>query len=159
MSEYMKGWKRVEEVEIPRVQKKGFTENVLIRKFISPVNETEEEIESYFGEEPTVLLQQDTRICAFLKRKKTGEIVEIAKSEFIIGKSAEADYVIKDNPTISRKHLKIIQKEDEYWMEDLQSANHSYVNEKEMKEPVRLVDEMKFRLSSDEEFEFMIRLG
>lgn len=30
MSEYMKGWKRVEEVEIPRVQKKGFTENVLI---------------------------------------------------------------------------------------------------------------------------------
>lgn len=159
MSEYMKGWKRVEEVEIPRVQKKGFTENVLIRKFISPVNETEEEIESYFGEEPTVLLQQDTKICAFLKRKKTGEIVEIAKSEFVIGKSAEADYVIKDNPTISRKHLKIIQKEDGYWMEDLQSANHSYVNEKEMKEPVRLVDEMKFRLSSDEEFEFMIRLG
>lgn len=155
----MKGWKRVEEVEIPRVQKKGFTENVLIRKFISPVNETEEEIESYFGEEPTVLLQQDTKICAFLKRKKTGEIVEIAKSEFVIGKSAEADYVIKDNPTISRKHLKIIQKEDGYWMEDLQSANHSYVNEKEMKEPVRLVDEMKFRLSSDEEFEFMIRLG
>lgn len=48
MSEYMKGWKRVEEVEIPRVQKKGFTENVLIRKFIPPVNETEEEIESYF---------------------------------------------------------------------------------------------------------------
>ena len=104
----MKGWKRVEEVEIPRVQKKGFTENVLIRKFIPPVNETEEEIESYFGEEPTVLLQQDTKICAFLKRKKTGEIVEIAKSEFVIGKSAEADYVIKDNPTISRKHLKII---------------------------------------------------
>ena len=33
------------------------------------------------------------------------------------------------------------------------------MNEKEMKEPVRLVDEMKFRLSSDEEFEFMIRLG
>ena len=94
-----------------------------------------------------------------MKRKKTGEIVEIAKSEFVIGKSAEADYVIKDNPTISRKHLKIIQKEDGYWMEDLQSANHSYVNEKEMKEPVRLVDEMKFRLSSDEEFEFMIRLG
>ena len=159
MSEYMKGWKRVEEVEIPRVQKKGFTENVLIRKFIPPVDETEEEIESYFGEEPTVLLQQDTKICAFLKRKKTGEIVEIAKPEFVIGKSAEADYVIKDNPTISRKHLKIIQKEDGYWMEDLQSANHSYVNEKEMKEPVRLVDEMKFRLSSDEEFEFMIRLG
>ena len=61
---------RVEEVEIPRVQKKGFTENVLIRKFIPPVNETEEEIESYFGEEPTVLLQQDTKnLCIFEKKK------------------------------------------------------------------------------------------
>ena len=43
---------------------------MLIRKFIPPVNETEEEIEHYFGEEPTVLLQQDTKICAFLKEKK-----------------------------------------------------------------------------------------
>lgn len=172
MEDIFQGWQDKRNKYIPPVRQKGFSQDVLIRKTIPPVNvqpETERakaeiihkknEDEIYNGAEPTVLIEPSMRICAYIKRMRTGGTEKIIKEQSIIGKSAEADIVIKDNPTVSRKHVKIQLKEDGYWIEDLESANHTYVDGEQILEPVRLIDGMKFRLSEDEEFEFTLRMG
>lgn len=55
--------------------------------------------------------------------------VVINKPEFIIGKKQSVvDGVISFNKMISRIHCKVICKQDDYYIEDLQSANGTYIN-------------------------------
>lgn len=55
--------------------------------------------------------------------------IVISKSEFIIGKKPEAvDGVIEFNKTISRVHCKISYVNNSYVIQDLESANGTYVN-------------------------------
>lgn len=55
--------------------------------------------------------------------------IDISKSEFIIGKKLEAvDGVIEFNKTISRVHCKISYVNNSYVIQDLESANGTYVN-------------------------------
>lgn len=55
--------------------------------------------------------------------------IVISKSEFIIGKKPEAvDGVIEFNKTISRVHCKITYVNNAYVIQDLESANGTYVN-------------------------------
>lgn len=55
--------------------------------------------------------------------------IDISKSEFIIGKKPEAvDGVIEFNKTISRVHCKISYVNNSYVIQDLESANGTYVN-------------------------------
>lgn len=161
MNVYLGGWRRKNEVYIPLIQNEGFSEDVIIRRHIPPAapQPNPRATATFSREDETVLVQNMGEVRAFLKRKKNGEVIEIFKSDFVIGKSEEADYMIKDNPTISRKHVRITRRRDEYWIEDLQSANHSYLNGREITEKITLSDGMTFRLSSDEEFVFMVRRG
>ncbi len=65
----------------------------------------------------------------FLIRKKTGEKVEITKTEFRLGKERNyADYCIADNPAVSRSHADILKKGDGYAIRDNNSLNHTYVD-------------------------------
>ena len=53
----------------------------------------------------------------------------INKDEYILGKNPKiVDGLLDLSPTISRKHCKIIKLKQEYYIEDLESANHTYVN-------------------------------
>lgn len=55
--------------------------------------------------------------------------VVVNKSEYIIGKKQSAvDGVVSFNKMISRVHCKVICREQQYFIEDLQSANGTYVN-------------------------------
>lgn len=55
--------------------------------------------------------------------------VVINKQEFIIGKKQSVvDGVISFNKMISRIHCKVICKQEDYYIEDLQSANGTYIN-------------------------------
>ncbi|MGN1139426.1 MAG: FHA domain-containing protein [Ruminococcus sp.] len=55
--------------------------------------------------------------------------VLVNKSEFIIGKKQSAvDGVVSFNKMISRVHCKVICKQNQYYIEDLMSANGTYVN-------------------------------
>lgn len=55
--------------------------------------------------------------------------VVVDKPEFVIGKKQSAvDGVVSFNKLISRVHCKIICRQQEYFIEDLQSANGTYVN-------------------------------
>jgi len=128
-----------------------------VRKAVAPVREKRQEDE-YTGESPTVLLDPMVQIQAYVKRLSTGEEAPVDKDEFVIGKSAEADFVVKFNPTVSRKHAKIHTRQDGYWLEDMGSSNHMFVAGRQIAEPVKLTDGMRFTLSLDEEFEFSVRV-
>ena len=64
-----------------------------------------------------------------LIRARTKECVTIDKEYFYIGKEASAvDYCIDDNAAISRSHACIVYKNSRYYIRDLDSTNHTYVN-------------------------------
>ena len=53
----------------------------------------------------------------YLLRKRTGEKITIDKDIFKLGKDAACvDYVVDDNPTISRNHADIIHKKNSYYV-------------------------------------------
>ena len=65
-----------------------------------------------------------------LVRAKTGEKIAINKPAFRIGKEKSyVDYFIGDNTAISRSHADIIMRNGNYYIIDLNSTNHTFVNE------------------------------
>ena len=94
-------------------------------------------------------------------RKSTGEIINITKPEFIIGKSkTKADYAIENNSAISREHCIVIQRDGVNYIKDINSTNHTYVNGVELQpgKEVLLKHKTEVRLG-DEEFTFLLRKG
>ena len=143
----MKKWKKVEEVYIPSIGKSSHENKVIIRDYIPPMKQEDD----YH----TKLVLKDY---FYLKRLKTGELIEILKDEFIIGVSLECDYIIDENDTISRKHAKIYKKDTSIYLEDLDSTNHTYVNNKKLDGSVKLENGNELRLSN-EIFTFIIIEG
>ena len=94
-------------------------------------------------------------------RKKTGEVINITKPEFAIGKSkTKADYAIEDNTAISRVHCIIVQKDGVNYIKDNNSTNHTYINGVELQpgKEVLLKNKTMIQLG-DEEFTFLLRKG
>ena len=94
-------------------------------------------------------------------RKSTGEIINITKPEFIIGKSkTKADYAIENNSAISREHCIVIKRDGVNYIKDNNSTNHTYVNGVELQpgKEVLLKHKTEVRLG-DEEFTFLLRKG
>ncbi len=92
----------------------------------------------------------------YLLRKRTGEKIVIDKEVFKLGKDAACvDYVVDDNPTISRNHADIIHKKDGYYVKDKSSLNHTFVDGKklEAEKPVKLESGSLLQLA-DEVFEW-----
>ena len=96
MEDIFQGWQDKKNKYIPPVRQKGFSQDVLVREYIPPLNvepepeSAEEKIihkksedETYDGGEPTVLIEPAMRIHAFLKRAKTGSMEEITKKQWI----------------------------------------------------------------------------
>lgn len=52
----------------------------------------------------------------------------VRKPEFIIGKDAQADGVIEHNQAVSRRHCAIRRHTDGWYVSDLASTNHTYVD-------------------------------
>ena len=53
--------------------------------------------------------------------------VDLKDTPIFIGRSDDNDIQIKDK-TVSRKHLKILIRDNRYYLEDLESKNGTYVN-------------------------------
>lgn len=127
----------------------------------SDADDTEEitvTLEPDEGEEETVLLVPKFKIDASLYRNNTGEIFQINKERSVIGKSeTRADIVIRDNKTVSRAHCIISVEDREYYLEDNNSLNGTYLEDEKLQpdEKVRIQDGSRVRLS-DEEFIFHI---
>ena len=93
----------------------------------------------------------------YFVRRSTGEKIVIDKDIFKLGKDAACvDYVVDNNPTISRNHADIERKEDGFYVRDKGSLNHTFVDGKKIapKEAVKLTSGSLLQLS-DEVFEFV----
>ncbi len=77
----------------------------------------------------TTILSVKPAIRAFLIRKKNNETVEINKPLFTIGRdSNDRDYCINDNIAVGHRHAQIIRKGNLFFIMDMNSKNHTYVN-------------------------------
>ena len=105
--------------------------------------------------------QLGTKPIPHIVRKKTGEIINITKTDFAIGKSkTKADYAIEDNSAISRVHCIIVQRDGVNYIMDNGSTNHTYVNGVELQpgKEVLLKNRTVIQMG-DEEFTFLLRKG
>ena len=94
----------------------------------------------------------------YLLRIKNGEKIYVDKSIFRIGKEkSSVDYFIGDNPAISRNHASIICRAGVYYITDLNSTNHTFVNGEKLAGNVetKLDQGAKIRLAN-EEYEFKL---
>jgi hypothetical protein len=94
----------------------------------------------------------------YLIRKRTGEKVEITKDTFRIGKEMTyVDYCIRDNSAVSRSHADIVKKNNEFYIVDNNSLNHTFVNNNQIPSSsmCKLEDYMTITLA-DEVFEFRL---
>jgi len=99
--------------------------------------------------------QEENEKASYLIRKKTGEIIQLDKQTFIIGKlDTCCDYVIRGNNAISRLHAVIKYREDSdsYFIVDCNSTNHTYLNGRriESEQPAELKDGMHIHLALEE---------
>ncbi len=107
----------------------------------------------------TILTNYSRRsVTGYLYCSSTGETIQIEGEEFTIGKAqGQVNYVIQNNPTISRIHAKIVRKYDEFFLEDLGSTNFSYINcERIAPGDKRVLQDRDVIYLSDEEFVFML---
>ena len=71
----------------------------------------------------------ESQIHPQLIRQKNNEKIMINKPVFRIGKEKSyVDYFVGDNPAISRSHANIISRDDQFFIMDTNSKNHTYVN-------------------------------
>lgn len=64
-----------------------------------------------------------------IRGARLGSRVVLRDRSVVIGRSVEADFQISDK-SISRRHCRIFEQEGRYWVEDLGSTNHTFLNEK-----------------------------
>ena len=87
MEKNLNEWRYRAEVEIQPRKQRGWQEEKIEREEILLIKEKNH----WTGK-------------AYVIRMRTDEKMEVKKSPFIIGKSADVDYTIQGNPAISRRH-------------------------------------------------------
>lgn len=104
-------------------------------------------------DDDTVLLVPQFRIDASLHRDRTGEIFQIDKKVSVIGRSeTRADIVVRNNKTLSKVHCIIRVEDREYYLEDDDSLNGTYLEDRKLQPGERAVlrNGCRVRLSDDE---------
>jgi pSer/pThr/pTyr-binding forkhead associated (FHA) protein len=88
----------------------------------------------------------------YLVRKNTGEKIIVNRNIFKMGKDKTyVDYCISDNPTISRTHADIIKKPNGYYVKDMDSLNHTFLDgvKLEKNEPKKLESGCLIQLANE----------
>jgi len=94
----------------------------------------------------------------YLIRTKNNERIMVDKPVFRIGKEKSfVDYFIGDNTAISRSHANIITRDGEYFVQDTNSTNHTYVDGQMIQSniEVKIAHGTKIKLAN-EDFEFKL---
>ena len=136
-------WVDMADIFIPTPKTKGFESEVLVRDiWDAPV--THDEVDEQAAELPRV---------GYLVRMRTGEKIPLGNASFTIGKGSSADYKIEGNSAISRIHAQISVIGGSYYITDMGSANHTFVDETPVTSTVKLHDNAVIRMA-DEDFIF-----
>lgn len=86
---------------------------------------------------------------------KVGSSREVPlKPETVLGRQAECDVLLTEGHT-SRRHAKLVQAEDGYWLEDLGSANGTYINGNRISGRVKVASGDRLRFDV-EEYDFRV---
>lgn len=99
------------------------------------------------------------RVLATLERCSTGEVYAIKQDEILIGKDRlGADIYIDGNPAVSRRHALITEHAGKFYITDMRSLNHTFVNGRELRaeQEFEIKDGSRLCLA-DENFIFRIR--
>lgn len=110
------------------------------------------------GETTVLGTSQAQIIKPYLLRIKNNERIELNKPVFRIGKERSyVDYFVSDNTAVSRSHANVINKDNEFYIVDTNSTNHTYVNGSMIQSNVETKIEhgTKIRLAN-EDFEFFM---
>lgn len=110
------------------------------------------------GETTVLGTSQAQIIKPYLLRIKNNERIELNKPVFRIGKERSyVDYFVSDNTAVSRSHANIINKDNDFYIVDTNSTNHTYVNGSMIQSNVETKIEhgTKIRLAN-EDFEFFM---
>ena len=93
-----------------------------------------------------------------LTRIFTGEVIEVNKPVFRLGKEKSyVDYFVNNNIAVSRSHADIITRGNKYFVKDLNSKNHTYINTQQL--PIHMEFELHdgdYLRLGNEEFIFKI---
>lgn len=92
----------------------------------------ESRCQDYGSMDLRILNQEQKQIPLSLIRVKSGESFPLIKGKCVIGRGADADIQIKGNTPVSRKHAEILCENGDYYIQDLESLNGSYVNGKKL---------------------------
>lgn len=128
--------------EVASVSPKQEASSVLEKPSQRPFNNVVSGQSANFGEttvlglgvagETTVLNASNNssaKIIPYLLRIKNNDRIEINKPVFRIGKERSyVDYFIGDNTAISRSHANIIVRDENYYVVDTNSTNHTFIN-------------------------------
>ncbi len=109
--------------------------------------------------ETTVLAQMEYKnFVPVLVRMRTNSIVNVEKTEFIVGKASDCDFQIVDNKKISRHHMTLKISNGECYVIDNDSTNHTYINGNLLQPnfPVMLKNNDIIKMA-DEEFKYWVR--
>lgn len=92
--------------------------------------EDDEEGTTVLGDDDgTALLENEEPVFPYLIRLNTYEKVKVNKPVFRIGKEKSyVDYFVMNNNAISRIHADIISENNQYFIKDNNSTNHTFVN-------------------------------
>lgn len=94
-----------------------------------PVGET-----SMLGQQPvaetTVLHEEPAPLpTMYLRRVRSNSMILIDRQQFRIGRDpGVADYIVTDNTAVGRQHADIVQRQGAFFVVDLNSTNHTYLN-------------------------------
>lgn len=110
------------------------------------------------GETTVLGASQAQIIKPYLLRIKNNERIELNKPVFRIGKERSyVDYFVSDNTAVSRSHANIINRDNDFYIVDTNSTNHTYVNGSMIQSNVesKIEHGTKIRLAN-EDFEFFM---
>ncbi len=68
-----------------------------------------------------------------IRGERLGARVDLEAGPVVIGRGSDADFRI-DSRSVSRSHCRIVRREHRYWVEDLRSTNHTFINEAQIEQ-------------------------
>lgn len=101
----------------------------------------------------TVVLNEAGIGMPYFVRNRSQERIPILKNSFLIGKERySVDYCVPDNAAVSRCHAMIVTKDGRYYIKDMNSTNHTFVNNIKVAADteIELVDGAKVVLGNEE---------
>ncbi len=80
------------------------------------------------------------RLAVLMDKRRPDKRYDIASDSVGIGRSRKNNQVVLDDATVSRQHAKIKLEDDNFYLYDLGSANGTFVNDEQIREPRKLKD-------------------